>query len=122
MGKILFKIMTVELFEKSRGQTFVAPMPIDENDGYIHLSDGAQLKETLRLYFSGKGPHMLLGVAQERITDEVRYEASRGGQLFAHIYGQLPQAAVEWAEVIDVASDGSMVLPDQMNDQTRDQI
>lgn len=114
MGQTLFKIMTVELFEKSKGESFVARMPIDEDDGYIHLSDRDQLEETLRLYFAGKGPHMLLAVAEDLIEDEVRYEASRGGQLFAHIYGQLPQAAVEWAELVDVAENGSMQLPEQI--------
>ena len=70
---------------------------IDLTDGYIHLSTAAQALPTYQKYFAGGGGAKPLVVAEvdlARVADPVRWEASRDGQLFPHVYGRIPRAAV----------------------------
>ena len=64
----------------------------DRRDGFIHLSTAAQLEETVRRHFAGRGD--LLCVAVDADGLDVRWEPSRNGQLFPHLYGSLPLSAV----------------------------
>src|ERR1700742_2539650 len=68
--------------------------PADVADRYIHLSCGSQLAATLDKHFIGIEGLMLVAVDLSRLGDTVRWEPARGGQLFPHIYGQLPIEAV----------------------------
>jgi uncharacterized protein (DUF952 family) len=86
-------------------------MPIDDKDGYIHFSTAEQLAETLRLYFAGQGNLVLLAVRPIEMGAGLRWEPSRGGQLFPHHYGELGWSAVANRVRIDVAPDGSVTLP-----------
>jgi uncharacterized protein (DUF952 family) len=68
---------------------------LDRKDGYIHLSTAAQAGETARLHFRGQADLVLLTLEAERFGDALKWEPSRGGQLFPHLYGTLDAAAVE---------------------------
>ena len=63
---------------------------VDLRDGFIHFSAGAQLAETLRRHFSGQYDLVLVAVAPGDLGDRLRWEPSRGGDLFPHLYGELP--------------------------------
>lgn len=63
--------------------------PIDLSDGYIHFSTAAQLAETLAKHFAGVTPLMLAGVEDGAVGDDLRWEPSRGGALFPHLYREL---------------------------------
>ena len=65
---------------------------IDRADGFIHFSTADQWRETLRLYFAGRSDLVLVGVQTEALGDELKWEPSRGGALFPHLYGPLPTA------------------------------
>lgn len=67
---------------------------IDLTDGYIHLSTAAQSKETFEKYFAGQTGLVVAEVDLAQVTDSVRWEASRGGALFPHVYGGIPRTAV----------------------------
>ena len=70
--------------------------PVDLADGYIHFSTAAQAAETGRRYFHGHGDLLVVGFEAEALGDGVRWEPSRGGDLFAHLYASLdPTLAVE---------------------------
>ncbi len=79
---------------------------IDLADGYIHLSTAAQVHETARLHFRGQQNLALLEVETAALGAGLRYEPSRGGALFPHLYGPLPVAAVRrvWLLTNDTAS------------------
>lgn len=87
-------------------------MPIDLTDGYCHLSTAAQLGETLSLHFRGRHDLLVLAVRSFDLGGGLRWEASRGGQLFPHYYGALPLSAVAWTAPVSVAADGGVELPD----------
>ncbi len=67
---------------------------IDLTDGFIHLSTGAQARRTAQLYFNGQGNLVLVAVDGARLGDALKYEPSRDGDLFPHLYGPLPLTAV----------------------------
>lgn len=64
---------------------------MDLADGFIHLSTGDQVAETLRRHFAGETGLVLVAIDLEK--QAVRWEPSRGGALFPHVYGLLPAAA-----------------------------
>jgi uncharacterized protein (DUF952 family) len=62
---------------------------VDLRDGFIHFSTGAQLAETLRRHFAGQSDLVLVEIDPEDLGDALRWEPSRGGDLFPHLYGPL---------------------------------
>ena len=86
-------------------------MPIDINDGYVHFSTAEQLAETLRLHFAGQDNLVVFSVRTSDLGIALRWEPSRGGQLFPHLYGELPISTVGRHATIAVAADGSVTLP-----------
>ena len=109
----VYKIATETVFAPARATPSFAGMPIDAQDGYIHFSSADQLAETLRLHFAGQSDLVLLAVRSADLGDGLRWEASRGGALFPHLYGgPLPTAAIAWEAPLSVAADGSCRLPE----------
>jgi uncharacterized protein (DUF952 family) len=91
---VAYKILTGEQLEQLLvGGTF-AGAPVDIADGYIHLSTAGQLQGTLDKHFSGQTGLHLAAIALGRLGDAVRWELSRGGAMFPHVYAQLPLSAV----------------------------
>nr|WP_240940039.1 DUF952 domain-containing protein [Planosporangium flavigriseum] len=66
----------------------------DERDGFIHLSGPDQVVETAARHFAGRTDLTLLAVDPQRLGDDLRWEPSRGGALFPHLYAPLPVDAV----------------------------
>ena len=109
----VYKIATEAAFAPARGMPAFAGMPIDAQDGYIHFSSAAQLAETLRLHFAGQSGLVLLAVRSADLGNGLRWEASRGGALFPHLYGgPLPTSAIAWEAPLSVAADGACELPE----------
>ena len=67
---------------------------IDVADGYIHFSTAAQAQETAARHFAGKVGLVVLEIEGDDLGPALRWEPSRGGDLFPHLYGELPAAAV----------------------------
>ncbi len=84
----------------------------DARDGFIHLSAAHQLVETARKHYAGRGDLVLLAVDAVMLAADLRWEVSRGGDLFPHLYAKLPARAVLWAHDIEQGADGAAVLPD----------
>jgi uncharacterized protein (DUF952 family) len=94
MPVVAYKIFTAgEWAVFARDGVFIGA-PIDLADGYIHLSTAAQLEETLAKHFAGQTNLTIAEVDLTALGDTVRWEVSRGDQLFPHIYGMLPMRAV----------------------------
>lgn len=82
--------------------------PVDLADGFVHLSTAAQLGGTLKKHFAGETGLVLLAVDPRTIGSDLRWEPSRGGDLFPHLYRPLEMADVVWTCPIE---DGG-VLPE----------
>ncbi len=92
----LYKIVEASAWDAAiQAGTFVGA-EIDLQDGYIHLSTAAQAAETARRHFAGREGLLLVAVEAETLGDALKWESSRGGDLFPHLYSVLdPGLAVE---------------------------
>ena len=94
---------------QSTGQT--AGAPLDIADGFVHFSTGEQVAETAAKHFAGIADLMLLAIDAEYLGDDLKWEPSRGGALFPHLYRNLQLDEVLWAKTCPL-DDGVHVLPD----------
>ena len=108
---IAYKVLTAEQMTALGQDGSFAGAPVDLTDGYIHLSTAAQLQETLDKHFAGQEGLWLAAVDLEALADAVKWEPSRGGQLFPHIYAPLPLDAVIAYSELHYEPDGSLRLP-----------
>jgi len=95
---LIFKILRATEWEefKRAGQT--AGAPVDLADGYIHFSTGTQVAETAAKYFSDTHGLMLLAFEADALGDDLKWEASRGGALFPHLYRELHLSELLWSK------------------------
>ena len=83
----------------------------DRADGFIHLSTGDQMRETAARHFRGVDDLVLVAFAADDLAG-LRWEPSRGGDLFPHVYGSLPATKVRWVKPL-VLIDGTHRFPDE---------
>ena len=96
--QILYKIIDADSWAKAEAHGVFSGAAIDLHDGYIHLSTSAQAKETARLHFAGVSNLLLIAIDQETVANDLKWEPSRGGQLFPHIYGVIDPVQILWAK------------------------
>lgn len=89
-----YKILTAGQWAHFRRHGVFHGAPVDLDDGYIHLSTADQLQGTLDKHFAGQSDLVIAEVDLAALGESVKWEVSRGGALFPHIYGPLPMAAV----------------------------
>jgi uncharacterized protein (DUF952 family) len=85
---VAYKILTAAQFAALQAGRFEGA-PVDIVDGYIHLSAAPQLTETVHKHFAGQYGLVVLAVDLTRLGVSIRWEVSRGGELFPHLYGPL---------------------------------
>jgi uncharacterized protein (DUF952 family) len=91
---LIYKLVPQELWRAAEALGRFEGAPIDHSDGFIHFSTAAQLRETAAKHFAGVGDLLLVSVEAERLGPALRFEPSRGGDLFPHLYGRLQLADV----------------------------
>lgn len=97
---LIYKVATRAQWQAAETTGTFAGAPIDLRDGYIHFSTAEQLPETLAKHFAGQHDLLLIEVEAEPLGAALRWEVSRGGQLFPHLYAALPvTAAVRVTEI-----------------------
>ena len=84
---------------------------VDYAGGYIHFSTAAQVAATAAKHFAGKMGLVLVAVAADELGDALKWETSRDGALFPHLYGALPLTAVRWVKPVRLDDDGRHMLP-----------
>jgi uncharacterized protein (DUF952 family) len=87
---------------------------IDQADGYIHFSTAGQVAETAAKHFARMPDLVLVAVAAEDLSGALKWEPSRGGALFPHLYGVLPMAAVRWVKPLPLDADGRHMFPPEV--------
>lgn len=108
---VAYKVLTDEqMTALERGGSF-AGAPVDLADGYIHMSTSHQLTETVDKHFVGQDNLHVAAVDLAVMGGAVKWEESRGGQLFPHLYAPLPLSAVIAYGPLKRDEDGSVRLP-----------
>lgn len=108
---MLYKIVTADIWHGALVNKQLDGMPVDLADGYIHFSTGAQLRETARKHFAGQHDLVLLGVDSGRLDSALKWEVSRGGALFPHLYAPLATDLVTLVAPLPIDADGNHILP-----------
>lgn len=90
MSDVAYKIVDAAEWRAAVAEGHYDGAPVDLADGYIHMSTQAQLAETARRHFHGRGDLLLLTVDLSGFGDDLIWEPSRGGDLFPHLYAPCP--------------------------------
>ena len=112
MSDPIYKICASAMLQEARGRGRFEGSADDLRDGFIHLSAGHQVAGTLAKYFAGQRDLVLLAVDPERLGAGLRWEKSRGGDLFPHLYGPLDLDHVISIEALVLQEDGTHRLPE----------
>ncbi|MCJ2032777.1 DUF952 domain-containing protein [Methylobacterium sp. J-068] len=108
---IIYKICPRDLWREAEALGRFTGAPVDLADGYIHFSTASQVAETASRHFAGATDLVLVSVEADALGPALRYEPSRGGDLFPHLYGDLPLDAVRALDALPLGSDGRHVFP-----------
>ena len=112
MANPVYKILTEAAFSEAMGKGHFLGSADDRRDGFIHLSAADQLEGTLVKHFARQDGLMLLALDPARLGPHLKWEASRGGALFPHLYAPLDLSALIWAEPLELGADGVHRLPE----------
>lgn len=111
MSEIIYKIIPREAWDQAVQAGVFLGAPIDVEDGYIHFSSASQVVETAAKHFTGQKDLMLVAIECARLGDTLKWEPSRGGALFPHLYAPLQMDAVCSVETLPLGRDGAHVFP-----------
>lgn len=109
--RYVYRLLPPDAWEKAvRDGRFIGSEH-DVRDGFIHFSTAAQVAETAARHYAQQTPLLLLWVETSALGDALRFEPSRGGALFPHLYAALPVSAVVRVDSLSLAADGAHQLP-----------
>lgn len=108
---LIYKILTADQWSALQAHGESAGAPVDLADGFVHFSTAAQVAETVSTYFAGQDGLMLLAIEAAALGDALKWEPSRGGQLFPHLYGSLRLGDVVSANPLPIGTDGHHRFP-----------
>ncbi len=114
MSTTIYKIVPEALWKPARQAGVFEGAAIDLSDGYIHFSTAAQVRETAARHFAGQTDLLLVAVDGAMLGDALKYEASRGGDLFPHLYANLPLDAVLWERPLPLDASGRHQFPEAL--------
>ena len=109
---LIYKILPRAEWEAACAAGAFLGSGIDLKDGFIHFSAEDQWDETLAKHFAGQTDLVLVAVEAAQLGEALKWEVSRGGERFPHLYGALPVGAVGRVEALPLGPDGRFVLPE----------
>jgi uncharacterized protein (DUF952 family) len=110
----VYKIVSADLWRAAEDSGVFTGAGIDLNDGFIHLSTGPQARRTAELYFKGQDNLVLVAADDASLGEALKYEPSRDGELFPHLYGSLPRPAVLSVRPLPLGADGNHIFPEDV--------
>jgi uncharacterized protein (DUF952 family) len=111
---MIYKICPETLWRKAEAEGVFRGAAIDLTDGYIHFSTALQARETAARHFAGQTGLLLIAVDGSHLGKALKYETSRGGDLFPHLFDVLPVSRARWVMPLPVGQDGVHVFPGDM--------
>ena len=111
-GNLIYKILSADLWREAVAAGRLDGAPVDLADGYIHFSTAAQRRETAARHFKGQPGLVLLAVDPAMLGDDLKWEPSRGGDLFPLLYAPLRPDCVVAQRPLQLGPDGVAVLPE----------
>lgn len=111
MRQIIYKICPETLWREAETAGIFTGAPIDVADGFIHFSTAEQVRETAAKHFAGQSGLLLVAIDEAKLGPALKYEVSRGGALFPHLYAPLGLDAVLWVKPMPLAANGAHEFP-----------
>ncbi len=110
---LIYKIFRAEEWQSFEAEGHTSGAPVDLADGYIHFSTAEQAAETAAKHFANIDNLWLLAFEADTLGDDLKWETSRGGALFPHLYRDLNMTDMLWAKPLPLVS-GTHVFPDEI--------
>ncbi|MCS0503109.1 DUF952 domain-containing protein [Ancylobacter mangrovi] len=111
-ASLIFKITPCAPWQAAEAAGRFTGAPVDLADGFIHFSTAGQMAETAAKHFAGQADLLLVAVRTAALElGRLRWEVSRGGALFPHLYGPLPLDAVAWVRELPLGPEGRHMFP-----------
>ncbi|MBV9288645.1 MAG: DUF952 domain-containing protein [Hyphomicrobiales bacterium] len=104
--RLIFKIVATEEWREAEAVGLFRGAAVDRADGFIHFSTADQAPGTAAKWFVGRSDLMLVAVDAEALGGALKWEPSRDGALFPHLYAALPISAVVWSRALPLGRDG----------------
>lgn len=111
MQQLIYKVCARSEWDEAERKGAYAGSADDQRDGFIHLSTASQLPVTLEKFFRGRPDQMLISFDASTLGPALKWEPSRGGDLFPHFYGSLPATKALSVEPLTIDDLGRHVLP-----------
>jgi len=102
--EVVYKILTPPEWEEAIKKGVFAGSAADVRDGFIHFSTAEQIEETVKRHYSGPGELFIAAVEADTLGMALRWESSRGGALFPHLYGPLWAKDILWTKTFEAGS------------------
>ncbi|WP_149776933.1 DUF952 domain-containing protein [Ruegeria intermedia] len=110
---LIYKIFRAEEWAALQAQGETRGAPIDVTDGFVHFSTAEQAAETAAKHFAGAENLTLVACDAQKMGDDLKWEVSRGGALFPHLYRNMRMADVVWAKPLPLEN-GAHRFPEEM--------
>ena len=110
--RLIFKIVPEDLWQEAEALGVFKGAPVDLADGFIHFSTAVQARETAAKHFAGQDGLLLAAFDADAFGPDLKWEPSRGGDLFPHLYADLPTSIAVWVRPLPLGPDGAHVFPD----------
>jgi uncharacterized protein (DUF952 family) len=107
----LYKICPAAVWREAERAGVFRGSEVDRHDNFIHFSTAAQVAETAARHFAGQSDLLLISVDASMLGTALKWEPSRGGALFPHLYGPLTLEAVKRVDPLPLGPDGGHVFP-----------
>jgi uncharacterized protein (DUF952 family) len=107
----IYKILSATLWREAERSGEFRGSDVDLRDGFIHFSGAGQVADTAAKHFNGQRDLVLLHVDTTKLGGRLKWEPSRGGALFPHLYGGLDLAAVMRVDSLPLGTDGNHKFP-----------
>lgn len=108
----IYKICPASAWREAERQGAYRGSADDKRDGFIHFSTASQIPGTIAKHFAGQAGLFLIAVQSAALGDALKWEPSRGGELFPHLYGELDTGVVLEIRDLRMRSDGSHDIPE----------
>jgi len=111
---VIYKICTRGLWEEAEKLGIFRGAPLDTADGFIHFSTKEQVADTANKHFAGLANLVLVAVEAESLGPALKWEISRKGKLFPHLYGVLPVNQTRWVRELPLGFGGTHDFPPEV--------
>ncbi len=111
MGHAIYKICSAAEWREAETTRVYTGSAVDRRDGFIHFSTAEQVRESAARHFAGQPDLVLISVDPAKLALSLKWEPSRGGALFPHLYADLPISAVLRVDPLPLDASGRHVFP-----------